>query len=52
MALNIGIKCKKIPDLFGPINEIPFIQQMKDNKPGNKTTYESVRVKGKLISIR
>ena len=38
IALNIGIKCKKIPDLFGPINEIPFIQQMNDKRPGNKTT--------------
>ena len=38
MAAIIGIKCKKTPDLFAPIKEIPLIQQIKDANPGNRTT--------------
>ena len=38
MALKIGIKCKKTPDLFAPIIDIPFIHKRNDAKPGNKTT--------------
>ena len=38
IVLKIGIKCKNIPDRFEPIIEIPFIQKMKDAKPGKKTT--------------
>jgi hypothetical protein len=38
MAAIIGIKCKKTPDLFTPIKEIPLIQKIKDANPGNRTT--------------
>ena len=38
IALKIGIKCKKTPDLLAPIKDMPLIQQIKDARPGNKTT--------------
>ena len=38
IVLKIGIKCKNIPDLFDPINEIPFIQKINDANPGKITT--------------
>ena len=37
-VLKIGIKCKNIPDLFEPIKDIPFIQQINEAKPGKSTT--------------
>ena len=60
MAPNIGIKCKKTPALFAPIYPIPLIQKKKAIIPGNKTTYERVKINGvfkitlypKLISIK
>ena len=45
--LNIGIKCRKIPARFDPIIEIPLIQRIKDANPGKRTTYVSVKIKGK-----
>ena len=51
IALKIGIKCKKTPDLLAPIIDIPLIHKRKDAKPGNKTTYDKIKIKGssKLI---
>ena len=46
MALKIGIKCKKTPDLLAPIKDIPFIQSRKEAKPGNNTTYDKINIKG------
>ena len=46
MALKIGIKCKNTPDRFAPIMDIPFIHKRKDAKPGNKTTYDKIKIKG------
>ena len=49
IVLKIGIKCKNIPDLLEPINEIPLIQKIKEASPGKNTTYPNVIIKGKLI---
>ena len=38
IALKIGIKCKKTPDLLAPIIDIPLIHKRKDARPGNNTT--------------
>ena len=38
IVLKIGIKCKNIPDLLEPINEIPLIQKIKEANPGKSTT--------------
>ena len=43
IAPMIGIKCKKIPALFAPIIEIPFIQKKKAAKPGKITTYPKIK---------
>ena len=37
-VLKIGIKCKNIPDLLEPIIAIPLIQQIKEARPGKRTT--------------
>ena len=36
MALKIGIRCKKTPDLFAPIIDIPFIHKRNDANLGTK----------------
>ena len=46
IALNIGIKCKNTPDRFAPIMDIPLIHNMNDAKPGNKTTYDKIKING------
>ena len=38
IALNTGIICKKTPALLAPIKATPFIQKIKEIRPGNKTT--------------
>ena len=38
IVLKIGIKCKNIPDLLDPINEIPLIQKINEANPGKSTT--------------
>ena len=38
MVPNNGIKDKKIPALFAPIIEIPFIQKKNAARPGKITT--------------
>ena len=38
IVLNIGIKCRNIPDRFDPIIEMPLIQRIKDASPGKSTT--------------
>ena len=38
IVLKIGIKCRNIPDLLEPINEIPLIQKIKEANPGKSTT--------------
>ena len=38
IVLSTGIECKNIPDLLAPISAIPFIQKIKEAKPGNNTT--------------
>ena len=49
VALKMGIKCKKIPERFEPIIDMPLIQKMKDAKPGNRTTYDKVNINGKCM---
>ena len=51
MVLNIGIKCKKIPERLAPIIAIPLIQQINEAKPGNNTTYVKVNKKGDAMLI-
>ena len=59
-APKIGMRCKKTPALFAPIKDIPLIQKKKAARPGNKTTYAKVNMKGfpntikcpKYISIK
>ena len=46
----MGIRCKKIPDLFEPIIAIPLIQQINEAKPGKITTQLRVNTKGRLKS--
>ena len=46
MALNIGIKCKNTPDRFAPIIDMPFIHNKNEAKPGSKTTYDKIKMKG------
>ena len=36
IVLKIGIKCKNIPDLLEPINEIPLIQKNKGSQSWKK----------------
>ena len=48
---NTGIRCKNTPALLAPIIDIPFIQKKNDARPGNKTTYDNVRINGFPISI-
>ena len=38
IALKMGIICKKIPALLAPIKATPFIQKIKEARPGNRTT--------------
>ena len=51
MALNMGIKCKNTPDRFAPIIDIPFIHNKNEAKPGSKTTYDKIKINGRLRFI-
>ena len=51
MALNMGIKCKNTPDRFAPIMDIPFIHSINEARPGNKTTYDKIKINGVLSLI-
>ena len=47
--LKMGIKCKKTPALFAPINETPLFQKRKANIPANIATYEIISKSESLL---
>ena len=51
MELNTGIKCKKAPDLFGPIVITALFQKIYAPIPANRTTYAIVKKTGILRGI-